>query len=104
MNVLKIIIYALVESASIRTVLIIVNARQGLGTMAAVVSMLTSAKFKMAIVKNFASIRRDRSNVTADMARNYWLTDTVVSPTKRWRQRAMGRERNLVVIVFMEIV
>lgn len=38
------------------------------------------------------------------MARNYLLMDTVVSHSKRWRQRAMARERNLLVIVFMETV
>ena len=39
------------------------------------------------------------------MARNYLLMDTVVSHSKKWRQRAMAREKkNLLVIVFTETV
>ena len=38
------------------------------------------------------------------MVRNYLLMDTVVSHSKKWRQRAMVREKSLLVIVFMETV
>ena len=38
------------------------------------------------------------------MVRNYLLMDTVVSHSKKWRQRAMAREKSLFVIVFTEIV
>ena len=53
---MKMINFALVESVSIRTDLIIVNVRRDSGTTADVVLMLTNVKFKMEIVKNSASI------------------------------------------------
>ena len=57
-SVKKMINFALVASASIRTGHIIVNVHQVSGTTADDVLMLTSAKFKMEIVKNSASIQR----------------------------------------------
>ena len=47
---------------------------------------------------------QDHSNVIAVMVRNYLLMDTVVNHSKKWRQRAMVREKSLLVIVFMETV
>ena len=47
---------------------------------------------------------QDHLNVIVVMVRNYLLMDTVVSYSKKWRQRAMAREKNWLVIVFMEIV
>jgi len=56
MSARKMINFALVESVSIRTDLIIVNVRRDSGTTADVVLMLTNVKFKMEIVKNSVSI------------------------------------------------
>ena len=47
---------------------------------------------------------QDHSNVIVVMVRNYLLMDTVVNHSKKWRQRAMVREKSLLVIVFMETV
>ena len=73
--------FALVESVSIRTDLIIVNVRRDSGTTADVVLMLTNVKFKMEIVKNSASIPKvSRISVdTAQMVTDYTVTHQVRS-------------------------